>query len=105
MYDMGLYHGTSDAEWESKLQDASARAAGGGGGGTGTAAGARGLAVGLAVSGLKYAWENTTASVEARFAAMARAVIAVCFLGAGAAVLCLLVVSAISQTLGSVNGA
>ena len=73
VYDMGLYHGTSDAEWESKLQDASARAAAGGGGGTGTAAGARGLAVGLAVSGLKYAWENTTASVEARFAAMARA--------------------------------
>ena len=67
VYDMGLYHGISTAEWEGKLEAAIANA-----GAKGTPdASPLALAVGLSVEP-KYAWENTTDSVAARFAAITR---------------------------------
>ena len=60
VYDMGLYHGLSTSEWSGKLADALRN--------TGSRGG-RGLVVGFALAP-KYAWENTTASVVDRFAAL-----------------------------------
>ena len=59
VYDMGLYHGLSSSEWSGKLADALHNAGGS----------SSELAVGFALAP-KYAWENTTASVVDRFAAL-----------------------------------
>lgn len=63
VYDMGLYHGTSTSEWNTKLDDA-----------LGNIGSTRRsfLAAGLELAA-KYPWENTTGSVVDRFAALKRA--------------------------------
>ena len=59
LFGMGLYHGTSSSEWSVKLDPA-----------LGSAEGARDrLVVGHSLQP-KYPWENTTAAVADRFAAM-----------------------------------
>jgi hypothetical protein len=64
IYDMGLYHGLSGPEWEGKLRNASSNAGPGA-----LASGA--LAVGMSLEP-KFPWENTTASLSERFAAIER---------------------------------
>ena len=64
IYDMGLYHGISGAEWEGKLRNASSNA------GAGSLASGQ-LAVGVSLEP-KFEWENTTSSLAERFAAVER---------------------------------
>jgi hypothetical protein len=64
IYDMGLYHGLSGAEWESKLRNASSNA------GAGSLASGQ-LAVGLSLEP-KFPWENSTSSLTERFDAIER---------------------------------
>ena len=61
--------GTSSSEWTTKLSDAtkSLGTAGGGAGSAGT------FAVAMQAGQNKFAWENTTASIAERFAAIKRA--------------------------------
>ena len=66
VYDMGLYHGTTAQEWDGKLANASIS-----GGSAGLPLRSGALAVSMALHP-KFVWENSTESVVARFAAIAR---------------------------------
>ena len=69
VFAMALYHGTSSSEWTTKLSNAiqSLGTAGGGVSSAGT------FAVAMQAGQNKFAWENTTASIAERFAAIKRA--------------------------------
>jgi hypothetical protein len=65
IYAMGLYHGLSNSEWTSKLMDAVHSV-----GDTAVAQSASTFAVAMQIGENKFAWENSSASVIERFAAI-----------------------------------